>query len=132
MSASPPNFSILQAGTPWVNKDGTPTTYFFRLIYNIFQAAGSGTPPFLTEVADLAFSQGTRSGPDYDRQIADITTLLSSLPDPAGRIATLERRIAELEALIQEQRRTVDLNPLATRVDSLTAFSLMHALQGTT
>lgn len=122
-SQSPPNFGLIQGQVPWVNRDGTPTTYFFRLIANLFAAAGSGTPPFLAEVSALAIAEGTRAGRDYDRQNADISMLLASLPDPAGRIAALERRIADLEQMLYEsQSPTQDLNPMKTQVDNLTAY----------
>lgn len=122
-SPSPPSFSVIQAGHRWIKPDGTPETWFYRFILNIFNAAGSGTPPFLAEVSNLSILSTTRPGTDYDRKIADLTRLISSLPNPSGRIAALEARIASLEKQLHEaQSRRVDLNPLNNRVEQLTAL----------
>lgn len=123
-SASPPNFSMIQAGQPWVNKDGTPTTAFFRLVNNLFHAAGAGSTSniSLSGLINEAFSGNIRHGTDYERQIADVVTLLSTLPNPEGRIATLEKRIADLEQMLYESKRTVDLNPMQTQLDNVTAY----------
>jgi hypothetical protein len=122
MNPSPPNFSLIQGQVPWVNKDGTPTTYFFRLLQNIFLASGGGTPPSVTDITNVTFSQNGASGPDYSRQIADLAATLQSQPNPAGRIATLERQVADLQAIILTLERGIDLTPLQSQINNLNAL----------
>lgn len=121
-NTSPPNFSIIQAGHRWINSDGTPTQVFFRLIVNMFLAGGAGSPPSVTDVTNITLSQNPINGRDYDRVIADLTTIMAALPNPAGRIAALERRVTDLETINQQLQRTVDLNPMQKQIDTLTAL----------
>lgn len=115
------NFSIIQAGHPWVNRDGTPTPYFFRLIVNMFEAGGGGKPPGTASIVNYTFSQNQSGGRDAERNVSDITTALSTYPNSTGRIAALEKRIVELEQIIYESR-TVDVNPMQKQIDRLTAL----------
>lgn len=117
------NFSIIQAGHRWINDDGTPTTWFFRLINNMFAAAGGGSPPNLTQVTNNTFSQNARGGTDYARQIADLQTVLAGSPSVAGRIAYLERQVADLQAQLADLRRPPDIAPLRQGLDVLTALT---------
>ena len=122
-STSPPNFSMILQHVKWIEADGKPTTYFFRLLSNIFNAVGAGQPPSVTEVVTNTFSQSNRSGADHDRAIADLMTLLMSIPDTQGRIATLERQVANLQMQLAV-RNPPDINPLIARVDALTALTM--------
>jgi hypothetical protein len=83
------------------NADGSVTLDkdWFLLLYNLCQQVlGNGDGSSLQGQVYLALSP--LRGTDHDRQIADLTTMLSALPDPAGRIATLEQRVSQLEQLV--------------------------------
>jgi hypothetical protein len=122
---SPPNFSLILAGNRWINPDGTPTTYFFRLIVNLFAISGNGQPPSVTDITNVTLSQGSASnGPDYSRQMADLQTLQMSVPDPSGRISTLERQVADLQEIVMSLRKTQDLNPVMAQLAALTALTM--------
>lgn len=85
--ASPPNFSIIQSGSAWVNKDGTPTPYFFRLISNMFNSAGSGSPPNLTELTKTLFSESSSTHiARLEKRIADLERLLLQRPPRGERV----------------------------------------------
>jgi hypothetical protein len=71
---------------------------WWLLLYNMCQQILAGSGATLTELVDLAVT--VPRGPDYERQLADLRTALASLPNPAGRIATLEKRVADLEKLV--------------------------------
>ena len=123
-SGSPPNFSMILQDTRWINPDGKPTTYFFRLIGNLFNAAGAGTPPSVTDIVLNTYSQSVSGGPDYDRKIADLLTLMMGIPDPSGRIAALEAQIADLQKQISALRSPLSINGIQSQVDALTALTM--------
>lgn len=124
-SASPPNFSMIRWEVPWVNPNGTPTTYFFRLIENMFAAAGNGQSPTVTDLVLNTYSQIVSSGPDYEKKLSDLTTLLMGIVNPSGRIAALEAQVADLQRQIVEAlRKPADLNGLKAQVDALTALTM--------
>lgn len=95
---SPPNFSLILANNRWINNNGTPTTYFFRLIENLFSAAGEGDPLYLDQLAALAFSQS--QGVDYSNDVSQNETLQALASDPSARIQQLERQVADLHSMI--------------------------------
>lgn len=113
------NFDIIQAGRRWIQPDGTPTPEFFRFIANLFKQGGSGNPPNFTELVAEAFTH-SRSNPDNERRIGNLeNAALSS--SSAGRIAALERRVADLEQLLTPK---VNLDPMKQQLDQLNAIVL--------
>jgi hypothetical protein len=90
-----------------VNEEGkvTPDKNFWLFLYNLAsQVLGNGGATTLT-LADLALLKPR--GTDIERQITTITTLLALQPNYAGRIATLEREVADLQATVYAFNRVV-------------------------
>jgi hypothetical protein len=119
-SASPPNFNLILAGNRWVNPDGTPTPYFFRLFQNLFLASGAGQPPSVTDITNYTFSQDT-SVEDYSGQISETAALQMTISDLSGQVATLERQVADLQELIMNVQNPPDTG-INRQVDALTAI----------
>jgi len=72
---------------------------WWLLLYQLCQQVlSNGSGATTLELADLGLLKA--SGTDYDRQIADLRALWASLPNPAGRIAALERQVADLQQLV--------------------------------
>lgn len=81
-----------------VRPDGTVIIEhdWWLLLYAICQqvlANGSGAATLV--LAELALLR--TGGTDYDRKIADLRTQLQAIPNTAGRIADLERQVADLQ-----------------------------------
>lgn len=44
------NYTIPPPGQGWMNKDGTPTTAFYKFILNLFNSTGAGDPTALSTI----------------------------------------------------------------------------------
>jgi hypothetical protein len=80
-----------------VNDDGTVTIEhdWWLLIYALCeQILANGSGASTLSLAELALLQPKET--DVSRQIANIQTMLALIPNTAGRIAALERQVADL------------------------------------
>jgi len=100
LSSTPPNFSLILAESQWILPNGRPTQAFFRLIANLFSYTGGGSSPSPVTTTTIAYTADNTNAPDYDRSIADLATLIANIPDPFGRIADLERQVADIKAAL--------------------------------
>lgn len=83
------------------NSDGsvTITHDWWLLFYNLSeQVLSNGSGATTLEIANAALFQA--KGPDYEHQISTLAAIVNSLPNPAGRIAALERQVADLQLLV--------------------------------
>lgn len=82
------------------NEDGTVTVdqNWWLFFYNLAQQVlANGQGATLLEIVTSSLSPP--KGTDLDRQISDLQTLIASIPNTAGRIASLERKVADLETI---------------------------------
>ena len=99
---------IIPQTMPWgtANQDGTVTVAhdWWLFLYNLAeQVLSNGSGATTAELAQGAFFRA--SGTDYEHQIAALGMLTAALPNPAGRIATLERELADLQSLVYSKLR---------------------------
>jgi hypothetical protein len=72
---------------------------WWLLIYQLCeQVPANGQGATTAQLANMALLKAT--GPDYERQIADLQSALITAPNPAGRIAALEKQVADLTLLV--------------------------------
>lgn len=133
---TPPTYNIISPRQPIADKNGIITPEWWRFFQATFMSlggyqgggggGGGGTQPVnLTNLYNLSYSEFGRTGPDYDRKIADLQTTLASLPDYAGRCAALETRVTQLEKLLAATMQPkVDLLSLQRETDRVQALTI--------
>jgi len=132
-SPTSPTYNIISPREPICDKHGIITPAWWRFFQSTFMALGGYQPgpggptqPInLTTLYNLAFSEFGRTGPDYEHQIGDVRTDLSSRPNSAGRIAALEARVQQLETLLANAiQPRADLVNLQREADATRALTM--------
>ena len=81
-TVKPPNLRIIQAKTPWVNQDGTPTTYFYRLFESIVNGVNQPSPGVYTPTFQSGYVVYT--GPNGTLTASPSFQFGTNLPNPSG------------------------------------------------
>ena len=117
--STPAAWGIITPREPLVDANGMVTRSWWRFFEALFQLMGGYNPIPVPDVNTLTYLETFSVTPDSTRSVQSVETVLATLPNGAGRSASLESRVKFLETLLAATITPAVDSTLETRVKNL-------------